>query len=96
MIGYRACLGLLFLGRRNTNARLEAACRRALEWGAVSYRSVNSLLATGLDRSPVEEGEIRIWTRGIAPALVIERSSVQSRLLVIPVVSLCAWGRVGL
>jgi transposase len=56
-MGYRACLGLLSLGRRYTNQRLEAACRRALERGAVSYKSVKSILATGLDRSPVEEEE---------------------------------------
>jgi transposase len=55
-MGYRACLGLLSLGRRYTNARLEAACRRALDKGVVSYKSVKSILATGLDRSPAEEG----------------------------------------
>jgi hypothetical protein len=55
-MGYRACLGLLSLSRRYTKQRLEAACRRALERGAVSYKSVKSILATGLDRSPAEEG----------------------------------------
>jgi transposase len=54
-MGYRACLGLLSLGRRYTNARLEAACHRALDKGAVSYKSVKSILVTGLDRTPSEE-----------------------------------------
>lgn len=53
--GYRACLGLLSLGRRYTAARLEAACVRARTTGAMSYRSVKSILATGLDQAPLDE-----------------------------------------
>lgn len=53
--GYRACLGLLSLGRRYDHARLEAASVRALASGAVSYRSVKSILATGLDHLPLDE-----------------------------------------
>ena len=53
--GYRACLGLLSLSRRYDCPRLEAASRRALTSGAVSYRAVKSILATGLDRLPLEE-----------------------------------------
>ena len=53
--GYRACLGLLSLARRYDRARLEAASVRALDSGAVSYRSVKSILATGLDQLPREE-----------------------------------------
>lgn len=51
--GYRACLGLLRLGERYSASRLEAACTRALHAGAVSYRSVKSILSTGLDRAAV-------------------------------------------
>ncbi|MCU0650020.1 MAG: IS21 family transposase [Gemmatimonadaceae bacterium] len=51
--GYRACLGLLALKRRYTSARLEAACTRAQESGAMSYRSVRSILKTGLDTVPL-------------------------------------------
>lgn len=50
--GYRACLGLLSLSRRFTRARLEAACTRALRAGTAGYRSVKSILATGLDQLP--------------------------------------------
>jgi len=53
--GYRACLGLLRLGERYTAGRLEAACARALHVGALSYRSVKSILSTGLDQLPLEE-----------------------------------------
>lgn len=49
--GFRACLGLLSLGRKHGEARLEAACRRALEIGASSYRSVESILKNGLERT---------------------------------------------
>jgi len=48
--GYRACLGLLALARKYERRRLEAACARALATGAVSYRSVKSMLATGVDQ----------------------------------------------
>lgn len=48
--GYRACLGLLSLARRYGPARVEAAATRALATGAVSYKSVKSMLATGVDQ----------------------------------------------
>ena len=53
--GYRSCLGILRLGRRYGPERLEPACARALAIGARSYRSVDSILRTGLDRSPLPE-----------------------------------------
>jgi transposase len=51
--GYRSCLGILRLGRRYGDGRLEAACGRALALRAFSYRSVESILRTGLDRQPL-------------------------------------------
>jgi transposase len=48
--GFRSCLGIMRLGERYGGERLEAACQRALEVGAASYRSVHSILRTGLDR----------------------------------------------
>ena len=42
--GYRACLGILRLGNTHGEARLEAACRRALCLGTCSYRSLESIL----------------------------------------------------
>jgi transposase len=53
--GYRACLGLIRLGERYTPVRLEAACARALRVGATSFRSVKSMLQSGLDQQPLEE-----------------------------------------
>ncbi|MCL4369146.1 MAG: IS21 family transposase [Actinobacteria bacterium] len=48
--GYRACLGLMRLGREYTPDRLEAAAARALAIKAFSFRSVKNILARGLDR----------------------------------------------
>jgi len=48
--GYRACLGLLRLGRTYGQDRLEAACERARRVGAESYRTVKNILKSGLDR----------------------------------------------
>ncbi len=53
--GYRSCLGIMRLGRRFGDDRLEAACTRALAASALSYRSVESILRTGLDRQPLPE-----------------------------------------
>ena len=50
--GYRSCLGILRLGKRFGDARLEVACARALAVGARSYRHVESILKHGLDRVP--------------------------------------------
>ena len=51
--GYRSCLGLMRLGRVYGPERLERACQRALRLEACSYRSIKSMLQTGLDRQPV-------------------------------------------
>jgi transposase len=48
--GFRSCLGILRLGKRYGEPRLEAACRRAVGVRARSYRHVESILKNGLDR----------------------------------------------
>jgi len=53
--GYRSCLGILRLGRRYGQERLEAACARALAIESGSYRSVDSILRHGLGRTPLPE-----------------------------------------
>lgn len=52
--GYRSCLGLMALAREYGQARLEAACQRAVAIGSPSRRSVADILKSGLDRLPVE------------------------------------------
>jgi transposase len=51
--GYRSGLGILRLGKRYGNERLERACARALGAGARSYRHVDSILKNGLDQLPL-------------------------------------------
>jgi len=51
--GYRSCLGILRLGKTYGSERLEAACRRAVTIGALSYKSVESILKRGLDQQPL-------------------------------------------
>jgi transposase len=53
--GYRSCLGLFSLAKRYTGPRLEAACTRARHTGTMTYRSIKSILAAGLDRHPIDE-----------------------------------------
>ena len=53
--GYRSCLGILRLAKRFGDARLEAACTRAVAVRARSYRHVESILKHGLDRVPAPD-----------------------------------------
>ena len=46
------CLGIMRLAKRYPQEELEAACNRALESGACSYKSVNSILEKGLHQVP--------------------------------------------
>ncbi len=52
--GFRSCLGIVRLAKTHGRDRLEAACERALEIGARSYTSVNSILKNHLDRKRPE------------------------------------------
>jgi transposase len=47
--GFRSCLGIMRLGKRYGQERLEAACKRALFMKAYSYKSVESILKNNLD-----------------------------------------------
>ncbi|MHC1762693.1 MAG: IS21 family transposase [Verrucomicrobiia bacterium] len=53
--GFRACLGIIRLGKGAGQERLEAACRRALHFGTCSYHSVESILKRRLDQQPLEQ-----------------------------------------
>ncbi len=48
--GYRSCLGILRLGKNYGDKRLEAAAARAVHFGALSFRSVKSILEKRLDQ----------------------------------------------
>lgn len=52
----RCCVGLMNLARGFGTHRLEAACRRALQVQALTYRSIQSILKNGLDQQPLDAG----------------------------------------
>lgn len=47
--GYRSCLGIMRIAKQYPKERVERACLRALRVGALSYKSVASILRSGLD-----------------------------------------------
>ena len=51
--GYRACLGLQRLGRTYGADRLEAACARAMSVRSPTFRTINAILKSGMDRQPL-------------------------------------------
>ena len=53
--GYRRCLGILRLGKKYGEARLESACERALALRALSYQSIESILKTGSEKLPLRK-----------------------------------------
>jgi transposase len=53
--GFRACLGIMRLGRTYGSQRLEAACQRGNDIGAISYSSIASILKNGLDKAYAEK-----------------------------------------
>jgi len=53
--GYRACLGLMRLGRSYGADRLEAACARAEKLRSYSYSTVKNILSSAQDRLPLED-----------------------------------------
>lgn len=55
--GYRASLGIIRLEKKYSRERLEAACRRAIAFGAYSYKSVCSILEKKLDQLPLPDGQ---------------------------------------
>lgn len=54
--GYRACMALLKLSEKYSASRLEAACKRALSYTpSPSFKSIQTILATGQDELPEEK-----------------------------------------
>jgi len=52
---FRSAMGLISLGKVYTPERLEVACELALEGQASNYKSVKSILKTGLDQQPRQQ-----------------------------------------
>jgi len=52
---FRACLGIMRLEKEYGHERLSAACTRALEIGSPSYKTIKSMLKSGMDRLKLQE-----------------------------------------
>jgi transposase len=53
--GYRSCMGIIRLSETYGETRLEAACERALSYGAISFKSVRSILKKNLETAELPE-----------------------------------------
>jgi transposase len=58
--GFRSCMGILQLEKTFGKERLDAACSRALAIRGLSYKSVKSLLRTGLEARPLPETPVQL------------------------------------
>jgi hypothetical protein len=56
---YRSCLGLMRLLRTYGRDRLEAACARAQSIRAPNYKSIDSILKSGMDYLPVAQQAVQ-------------------------------------
>ena len=54
---YRSCLGILGLAKRTSDARLEAACVRAIGCGISQYRGIKNILDSRFDQLALELSE---------------------------------------
>lgn len=55
--GYKSCAGVLALGKKAGNERLENACERAIAYEYVSVKLVQSILDRELDKVPIKPEE---------------------------------------
>ncbi len=53
---YKSCLGILHLAKKHSDARLNSACKRAIDYEAYNYRTIVSILKNGWDKveKPIE------------------------------------------
>jgi transposase len=52
---YKSCIGILTMTKKVGNERLNNACKRALEYQACNYKSIQNILDKGLDDTTVSE-----------------------------------------
>jgi len=51
---FRSCLGVLRLGKKHGDERLEAACARAVKLGSFAFKSIDAILKNNLDQQPLQ------------------------------------------
>jgi hypothetical protein len=52
---YDSCIGVLQLGKKYGNDRLEAACKRANQGNRITYRIIKNILENNLDKVQLKE-----------------------------------------
>ena len=57
--GYRSILGVIRLAKHYDEARIEAACKRAIAIGSYSYSSIKSILEKNLDCQPLPTDDVQ-------------------------------------
>jgi len=62
--GYQSCLGIIRLGNKYGNDRLNAACERAVELQAFSYRSIEAMLRNNRDKLDADEASASLPAHG--------------------------------
>ncbi|MBF0546062.1 MAG: hypothetical protein HQM08_16580 [Candidatus Riflebacteria bacterium] len=51
--GFRACMGILSLGKKVGNNRLDAACARAMHYNSPRYKTVFTILQNNQESQPL-------------------------------------------
>ncbi len=52
---YKVCIGIIALGKKYGNTRVNNACKRAIQFGNYSLRSIKNILSKGLDQIKEEQ-----------------------------------------
>jgi len=68
--GFRSCMGVMRLCKEYGQERVESACQRALHLKSASYKSVKSILETGLDKKPLPQ-------KSKQQALIIDHQNIR-------------------
>ena len=55
--GFRAALGIFRFAKTYSDARVNAACKRAIHYGDISFKSVRNILKNNLDKIELTENE---------------------------------------
>jgi transposase len=54
---YTTCVGIIRLAKKYSEERLESACKRSLQLGVTTRKSVSSILAKSLDKISIQDEE---------------------------------------
>ncbi len=58
---YDSCIGMLQLGKKYGNDRLEVACKRANQGSRITYRIIKNILENNLDKLQIQENQFNVF-----------------------------------